>query len=81
MKTYRVFVLVGDGAGREARYRSVDGPVEAKELALPFGALPRMGQKEEPRCIGSDAGGRGGLELTRCPNNPEHDCRHEAHGM
>jgi hypothetical protein len=56
-------------------------PVEAKGLSLPFGALPRMGQKEEPGCVGSDAGGRGGLELTRCPNNPEHDCRHEAHGL
>jgi hypothetical protein len=57
------------------RYR-----VEAKGLSLPFRALPRMGQKEEPGCVGSDAGGRGGLELSRCPNNPEHDCRYEAHG-
>jgi hypothetical protein len=54
--------------------------VEAKGLSLPFRALPRMGQNEEPGCVGSDAGGRGGLELSRCPNNPEHDCRYEAHG-
>jgi hypothetical protein len=39
-----------------------------------------MGQKEEPGCVGSDAGGRGGLELSRCLNNAEHDCRYEAHG-
>ncbi len=49
-------------------------------FSLPFRALPRMGQNEEPGCVGSDAGGRGGLELSRCPNNPEHDCRYEAHG-
>jgi hypothetical protein len=60
---------------RARRYR-----VEAKGLSLPLRALPRMGQKEEPGCVGSDAGGRGGLELSRCPNNPEHDCRYEARG-
>jgi hypothetical protein len=49
-----------------------------KGLSLPF--RTRMGQKEQPRCVGSDAEGRGGLELSRCPHNPEHDCRYEAHG-
>jgi hypothetical protein len=48
--------------------------------SLPFRALPRMGQKEESRCVGSDAGGRGGLKVSRCPNNPEHHCRYEADG-
>jgi hypothetical protein len=45
-----------------------------------FEALPRMAHKKEPRCIGSDAGGSGGLELSRCPNDPKHDRRYEAHG-
>jgi Pyridoxamine 5'-phosphate oxidase len=30
-------------------------PVEAKGLSLPFGVLPRMGQKEEPRCVGRES--------------------------
>jgi hypothetical protein len=59
-----------DGA---RRYRVEEG------LGLSFRVLPRLAQKEEPGCAGSDAGGRGGLELIRCPNNPEHNCRYEAH--
>jgi hypothetical protein len=63
-----VWTLAFEPHGDEGvrRYR-----VEAKGLSLPFRTLPRTGQKEEPGCVGSDAGGRGGLQLSRYPNNPE----------
>jgi hypothetical protein len=72
-------VLVDTGSGRRFQMEQWK-EVWREGLSLPVRALPRIGQKEEPGGVCSDAGGRRGLELSRCLNNPEHDCRYEAHG-